>query len=110
MISLNKCTRSYNALSPKICVPKETKVINVKTLNMIANKDKAKAMREHFSCDSKCKLNSTTCKSKQQWNNKICQYECNNYRKGKKDYNWNPSTCIYVNSSYLKIIASYFSD
>ena len=30
MISLNKCTRSCNVLSPKICVPKETKHINVK--------------------------------------------------------------------------------
>ena len=25
MISLNKCTASGNVLSPKICVPKETK-------------------------------------------------------------------------------------
>ena len=29
-ISLNKCSGSCNALSPKICVPKETKDINVK--------------------------------------------------------------------------------
>ena len=29
IISLNKCTRSCNALSPKKCVPKETKDINV---------------------------------------------------------------------------------
>ena len=84
---------------------KRNKSHNVKTFNVIANKDEAKAMREHFSCDCKCKLNSTTCKSKQQWNNKICQYECNNYRKCKKHYNQNPSTCIYVNSSYLKSIA-----
>ena len=30
MISLDKCTGSCNVLSPKICVPKETKIINVK--------------------------------------------------------------------------------
>ena len=39
IISLNKCTRSWNVLSPKICVSKETKDINVKTFNIIANKN-----------------------------------------------------------------------
>ena len=35
MISLNECTGSCNVLSPNICVPKETKYINVKAFNMI---------------------------------------------------------------------------
>ena len=35
MISLNKYTGSCNVLSPKICVLKETKDINVKAFNMI---------------------------------------------------------------------------
>ena len=35
MISLDKCRGSCNVLSPKICVPKETKDINVKAFNMI---------------------------------------------------------------------------
>ena len=48
-ISLSKCTRSCNASSPKICVPKETKGINIKAFNMIKNK--AKAIAEHISCD-----------------------------------------------------------
>ena len=51
MISLNKCTGSCNVLSPKICVPTETKDINVKAFNMITNKDEARAMTEHISCD-----------------------------------------------------------
>ena len=34
MISLNTCTGSCNILSPKICVPKETKDINVKAFNI----------------------------------------------------------------------------
>ena len=38
MISLNKCTRICNVLSPKTCVPKETKDINVKAFNMITKK------------------------------------------------------------------------
>ena len=41
MISLKKCTGSCNALSPKMCVPKETKDVNVKAFNMITNKDEA---------------------------------------------------------------------
>ena len=35
MIRLNKCTGSCNVSSSKICVPKETKSINVKVFNMI---------------------------------------------------------------------------
>ena len=86
MISLNKCTGSCNVLSPKICVPKETKDINVKAFNMITNKNEAKTMTEHFSCDCKCKFNSTICNSNQKWNNKTCQCESKNYITCKKDY------------------------
>ena len=42
MISLDKYSESCNVLSPKICVPKETKDINVKVFNMITNKNEAK--------------------------------------------------------------------
>ena len=105
MISLNKRTGSCNVLSPKICVSKETKDINVKKFNMITNKDEAKVMTEHISCDCKCKFNRTTCKSNQRWNNKTCQSEYKNYRKRKEDYSWNPSTCICENSKYLKSAA-----
>ena len=55
---------------------------------MITNKDEAKAMTEHISCDCKCKFNSTKCNSKQKGNNKTCQYEFKNYLKFKKDYRW----------------------
>ena len=73
MISLNKCTGSCNVFFPKVCVPKETKDGNVKAFNMVTNKNKAKAMTEHISCDCKCKFHSTTCNSKHKWNNKTCQ-------------------------------------
>ena len=59
MISLDKCIGSCNVLSPKICIPKKTKDINGKAFNMIANKNEAKTMTEHISCDCKCKFNST---------------------------------------------------
>ena len=80
LISLNKCTRSCNVLSAKLCVPKETKVINFKAFNMITNKNEAKAMTQHISCDCECKFNSSVCNSNQKWNNnKTCQYKCKNY-------------------------------
>ena len=101
MISFNKCTGICNVLSPKLCVPKETKDINAKAFNMITNKNEAKAMSEYISCNSKCKFNSTKCNSNQNWNNKTCHCECKHYRKSKKDYCWNPSTCICENSKYL---------
>ena len=85
---------------------KETKDKNVKAFNMITSKNEAKTMEKHISCDCKCKFNNTTCNSNQKWNNGTCQFECKNYRKYKKDYSWNPSTCICENSKYLKSIAN----
>ena len=72
---------------------------------MITNKNEAKAMTEHISCNCKCKFNSTTCNSKHKWSNKTCQCKCKNYHKFKKDYISNPSTCFCENSKYLKSIA-----
>ena len=62
MISLDKCSESCNVLPPKICVPKETKHLNVTVFTMITNENEAKAMTEYVSCDCKRKFNSTTCK------------------------------------------------
>ena len=63
MISLNKCTGNCNVLYPKICVPKETKDINIKAFNIITNKNEAKAKTGHISCVYKCKTYSATCSS-----------------------------------------------
>ena len=69
---------SCNDLSQIICVPKETKDINVKVFNMIKNKNEAKTITKHISCYCKCKFNSTTCNSNQKWNNETCRCECKN--------------------------------
>ena len=84
MINLDKCTGSCNVLSPKICVPKETKDINVIAFNMITNKNQAKTTKKHILCDCKCKFNSTSCNSDQEWNNKTCKCECKNIKSVKK--------------------------
>ena len=69
---------------------------------MITNKNEAKTMTKHISCDCKCKFSSIACNSNQKWNNKTCQCEYKNYDKCKRDYSWNPSTCICENTKYLK--------
>ena len=79
--------------------------LNVKSFNMITNKNEANAMTENISCDCKCKFNSTTYNSNQEWNIKSYQCECKNYCKCKKDHGWNPNACICENSKYLKRIA-----
>ena len=88
-------------LSPKIFVPIKAIDINVKVFNIITNKNGAKTMDKHISCDFKCKFNSVTFNSNQVWNNQTCQCECRNYLKCKKDYSWNPSTCICENGNVM---------
>ena len=96
MIIIDKLTGSSNVLSPKICVPKETKGIYVQEFNMITNKDEAEALVKHLSCNCKCKFNSKTCKSNQKWNYKTFQFECKSYCKWKKYYIWNPNIFVRV--------------
>ena len=105
LISLDKCSGSCNVLSPEICVPKETKDKSIKVFNMITNKNEAKTMAKHISCDCKWKFNSATCNSNEEWNNKTCECKYKNYRKCKENYSWNPNTCICKNRKYLKNIA-----
>ena len=99
MISLNKCTGRCNVLSSKICIPKEKnrRYVHVKAFNLITNKDEAKVMTEHISCDWKSNLNSTTCNSKQKGNHKTFQCECKTYHKCEKVYSLKPSRCVCEN-------------
>ena len=53
MISLDKCNGSCNVLSPKICVQKVTKNINIKVFNMITNSNEIKVMTKYISYDCK---------------------------------------------------------
>ena len=73
---------------------KKAKDINIKAFNMMANKNEAKTMAKHISCDFKCKFNGKTCNQK--WNNETCQCEWKNDREHKRDYSWNPSACSSV--------------
>ena len=59
---------------------------NVKVFSMIINKNEAKAIANHTSCDCESKFTMVNFNFNQKWNNKMCQCECKNYRKCKKDY------------------------
>ena len=94
MINLNKYTGSCNTLSPKTYVPKETKDINVKAFNTITNKNEAKAMTANSIVQYVIQIKDSIIKHVNV-NVKIIA-------RAKKDYAWNPSTCICDNGKYLK--------
>ena len=52
LISLDKCPRSCMSYQQKYVF--ETQKTNVKAFNMITNKNEAKTMTKHISCDCKC--------------------------------------------------------
>ena len=63
-ISLDKCNGCCNAvddLSRNICVPSETKDINIEVFNTITKINEAKTLVKHISRDCKCQFNSATC-------------------------------------------------
>ena len=47
-------------LNDEPCMVKPILDINLKAFNIKTNKNEAKTMTEHISCDCKCKFNSTT--------------------------------------------------
>ena len=79
MINPDKCNESCNDvddLTTKMCVPSETKDVNVKVFNTITRINEVKTFIKHTSCASKCKFNSATCNSNQKSNNYGCQGKC----------------------------------
>ena len=74
MIILDKCTGSCNVFSLKIYFPKKAKDLKVKAFNMITHKE-TKAKKKHISYDCKCKFNSITYSSNQNWNDRTYQCE-----------------------------------
>ena len=92
MISLNKLSGICNVLSPKMCFLKEKKYINVKVFNMITSKKETKTMAKYISCD----FNSTTYNSNQKWSNENVNVSVKIIVYTRRDYNWNPSTFIFL--------------
>ena len=73
---------------------------NVSVPNTVIGINGLKTLAKHGSCKYKCKFDSRKySKSKQKWNNDECRWLF-----AKKDYSWNPSTCICESSRHLKSI------
>ena len=51
MIILDKFSENCNIVSPKECVPKKIKDISVKVFDEMKNRNEAKVMIKHISCD-----------------------------------------------------------
>ena len=72
LVELGRCAGSYNTitdLSNKVCVPNKTEDLSVNVFIMITGINESKTLTKHISCECKCKLDETKCKSKQWWNN-----------------------------------------
>ena len=72
---------------------------------MITRINEVKVLVKQTSCDFKCEFSNATCNLIQKWNNDKCKCESKKYHAVKKVYSWNPITCVYENSIYLKSIA-----
>ena len=73
---------------------------------MVTNKNEAKTVAKHISCDCKYKFDGTTCNSNQKWNNKSCSYKSKNYHACQRIVKkMIVGTCVYENDKYLKSIA-----
>ena len=72
LVELGRCAGSYNTitdLSNKVCVPNKTEDLSVNVFIMITGINESKTLTKHISCECRCKLDETKCKSKQWWNN-----------------------------------------
>ena len=76
MISLDKSNGICNVVDDlymKICIPSETKDVNVMEFNMMTRINEVKILIKHILCNCKCKFDSATCTSNQSWNHDKCQ-------------------------------------
>ena len=60
--------------------------------------------RENMFHDRRCKFENTACNSNQNGIMKSANVSAKSCGMCKKDYNWNPRTCICENGRYLKHI------
>ena len=77
-VNLDRCARSLNThddLSNKVCIPNETKDLNLHVLNMITEIDESRTLTKHISCKCECKFEGRKCSLNQKWRNDKCRCE-----------------------------------
>ena len=58
--------------------------------------NETKHIKQHETCECKCRLDANVCNNKKRWNEGKCRCECKEFiDKGvcDKGFNWNPSNC-----------------
>ena len=63
--------------------------------------NESKILKQHISCEYKCKFDGRKCNSDQWWNNYKYRVECKKHNECERDYIWNPTTCACKNGKYL---------
>ena len=99
-ICIGSCN-TLNNLSNKVCVPNETKDLNLRMFNVITGINELKRLTKDISCKCKCKFDSRKCNSDQKWNNDKCRCECKRHNIFGEDHILNAATCSYKDEKYL---------
>ena len=74
-IKIDKCKGSYNNINQpyeKLCVPDVIKTINVKVFSSMSRTNEIRYVKQHKTCECKCKLDASVCNNKQRRNNDKC--------------------------------------
>ena len=72
VINLDRCTGgciTLDDLCNRVCVPNETKDLNVSMFNMITGINESNILTKHISCKCKSKFTGRKCNSNQKRNN-----------------------------------------
>ena len=77
-IQVNKCNGCNNINDPyaKLCIPDAVKNINVKVFNRRSRANEKIHIKWHKTCKCKCRLDTSVCSDKQNWNKDKCRCEC----------------------------------
>ena len=109
-IRVNKCGGDCNTINDpmaKLCVPDIVKDMNIKVFNMLSNINETRKIVWHETCKCICRLTSTICNDKQEWNENKCSCECEEDLVSKlvcdKGYMWNTSTCACECDKYCEV-------
>ena len=98
-VNQGRCAGSWNTLddlSSKVCVPNETKDLNLHAFNMITGISNQKQWEKIYQSDVNVSLI--------EGNNNKCWCECKNpkeHRMCEKKYIWNPATCSCKNCRHV---------
>ena len=92
-VKLDRCAGSCNTLN-----------LNLSLFNLITGINESKTLKNHISCECKCKFDRRNFNSEQYWNNDKYQCECKRCHLCENDYVWNPDIYNCENGKYLASI------